>query len=132
MSQLSLLFSVENYLQVCALTHIMQIHHNFDIMNSQRYHSGFAPMLFQWSYSHMACFSLQICCNFFTVQFFRSRPLFIMQFLFCRAIFHVQTGWALLFVLQLIALLFVFPVDNRYEYILMHFKGSTDIVNSAT
>ena len=47
-------------------------------------------------------------------------------------IFHVQTGWALLFVLQLIALLFVFPIDNRYEYILMHFKGLTDLVNSAT
>ena len=70
--------------------------------------------------------------NSFTVRFFPSRPLFIVQFLFCRAIFHVRTGWVLLFVLQLIALLFVFPIDNRYEYILMHFKGSTDLVNSAT
>ena len=69
--------------------------------------------------------------QFFTVWFFHSRPLFIAWFLFCRAIFHVQTGWALLFVLQLIALLFVFPIVNRYEYILMHFKGLTDLVNSA-
>ena len=68
----------------------------------------FAPMLFQWCYSHMAHFSSRICCDFFTARFFRSRPLFIARFLFCRAIFHVQTGWALLFVLQLIVLLFVF------------------------
>ena len=100
---------------VTALTHITRIHRNFDVANSPRYHAGFTPMLFQWSYSHMAHFSSQICCNFFTVQFFHSRPLFIVRFLFCRAIFHVQTGWALLFVLQLIALLFVFPIDNTYE-----------------
>ena len=93
----------------------MQIRRNFDVANSPRYHTGFAPMLFQWSYSHMARFSLRIHCDFFTAQFFRSRPLFIARFLFCRAIFHVQTDWALLFVLQLIALLFVFPIDHTYE-----------------
>ena len=91
-----------------ALTHITRIRRDFDIANSLRYRTGFAPMLFQWCYSHMAHFSSQICCDFFTVRFFRSRPLFIARFLFCRAIFHVQTGWALLFVLQLIVLLFVF------------------------
>ena len=89
-------------------------------------------MLFQWSHSHMKHFSLQIRCDFLQCNFFTLDPFFIMQFLFCRAIFHVQTGWALLFVLQLIVLLFVFPIDNRYEYILMHFKGLTDLVNSAT
>ena len=42
---------------------------------------------------------------------------------------------ALLFVFTIdklvVALPFVFPIDNRYAYILMHFKGSTDLVNSA-
>ena len=80
---------------------------DFDAANSPRYRAGFAPMLFQWCYSHMARFSSRIRCDFFTARFFRSRPLFIARFLFCRAIFHVQTGWALLFVLQLIVLLFV-------------------------
>ena len=97
------------------ITHITRIHCNFDITNLPLYCAGFALMLFQWSYSHMARFSLQICCDFFTAQFFCSRPLFIVRFLFCRAIFHVQTDWALLFVLQLIALLFVFPIDHTYE-----------------
>ena len=45
---------------VSALTHIMQIRRNFDIANSPRYHAGFAPMLFQWSHSHMQHFSPQI------------------------------------------------------------------------
>ena len=54
----------------------MQICCNFDVANLQRYCAGFAPMLFQWFYSHMKHFSLQIHCNFFTVQFFCSRPLF--------------------------------------------------------
>ena len=98
-----------------ALTHIMQICRDFDIANSPQYRAGFDPMLFQWCYSHMARFLSRICCDFFTARFFRSRPLFIARFLFCRAIFHVQTDWALLFVLQLIALLFVFPIDNTYE-----------------
>ena len=80
-----------------------------------QYRAGFTPMLFQWSYSHMARFSLRMRCDFYSVIFFALRPLFIMRFLFCRAIFHVQTDWALLFVLQLIALLFVFPIDNTYE-----------------
>ena len=88
-----------------ALTHITRIRRDFDAANSPRYRAGFAPMLFQWCYSHMARFSLRIRCDFFTARFFRSRPLFIARFLFCRAIFHVQTGWALLFVLQLIVLL---------------------------
>ena len=64
--------------QLNALTHIMRICCNFDITNLQRYHAGFAPMLFQWSNSHMACFSSQIHYDFFAVQFFRSRPLFIV------------------------------------------------------
>ena len=40
-----------------ALTHITQIHSDFDIANSPQYHAGFAPMLFQWCYSHMVHFS---------------------------------------------------------------------------
>ena len=48
-----------------ALTHTMQICGNFDVMNSLRYCAGFAPMLFQWSHSHMQCFLLQICGDFF-------------------------------------------------------------------
>ena len=115
-------------LTVSALTHIMQICHDFDVANLLQYCAGFAPMLFQWSHSHMVHFLLQIRCNFFTARFFRSRPLFIMRFLFCRAIFHVElVGHCCLFYH-----LIVFQIDNRYEYILMHFKGSTDLVNSAT
>ena len=42
---------------------------------------------------------------------------------------------ALLFVFtidkQVVALPFVFLIDNRYAYILMHFKGLTDLVNSS-
>ena len=45
---------------ISALTHIMQICHDFDIANLLRYCAGFAPMLFQWSHSHMQHFSLQI------------------------------------------------------------------------
>ena len=52
--------------RVSALTHIMQLCRNFDTTNLPRYHTGFAPMLFQWSYSCMKHFSLQIRCNFFT------------------------------------------------------------------
>ena len=118
--------------QLSALTHVMQICGNFDFANSSRYHAGFAPMLFQWSHLHMKHFLSQFCCDFFTVQFFCSRPLFIVQFFTCRVIFHVETvGYCCLFQ-QLVALLFIFPIDNRYEYILMHFKGLTDLVNSAT
>ena len=43
-----------------ALTHIMRIRRNFDVANSPRYRAGFAPMLFQWSHSHMQHFSPQI------------------------------------------------------------------------
>ena len=93
-------------------------------------------MLFQWSHAHMAHFSSQTHCDFFTVQFFHPRPLPIVQF-FYREIFHVETGCtAVCFTISIIrkwqvALLFIFPIDNRYAYILMHFKGSTDLVNSA-
>ena len=42
---------------------------------------------------------------------------------------------ALLFVFTIdklvVALPFVFPIDNRCAYIPMHFKGLTDLVNSA-
>ena len=44
--------------QLSALTHIMQIRGNFDVANSSQYHAGSAPMLFQWSHSHMKHFSL--------------------------------------------------------------------------
>ena len=44
--------------QLSALTHIMQICCNFDVTNSLQYRAGFAPMLFQWSHSHMQCFSV--------------------------------------------------------------------------
>ena len=40
-----------------ALTHIMQICRNFDVANLLQYRAGFAPMLFQWSHSHMQRFS---------------------------------------------------------------------------
>ena len=93
------------------MTHIMWIHGDFDITNSLQYHAGFTPMLFQWSHSkHMQHFLSQIHCNFFTAQFFHSRPLFIMQFLFCRVIFHVETGCT--------AVCLPFPLYNRYAYIL--------------
>ena len=100
---------------VSALTHITRIRRDFDAANSPRYRAGFAPMLFQWCYSHMARFSSRICCDFFTARFFRSRPLYIACFLFCRAIFHVQTDWALLFVLQQLHCCLFFPIDNTYE-----------------
>ena len=41
-------------LPVSALTHITRIRRDFDAANSPRYRAGFAPMLFQWCYSHMA------------------------------------------------------------------------------
>ena len=102
-------------IRVMCVKALTRIRRDFDVANSPRYRAGFDPMLFQWCYSHMVRFSLRIRCDFFTARFFHSRPLFIARFLFCRAIFHVQTDWALLFVLQLIALLFVFPIDNTYE-----------------
>ena len=45
---------------VSALTHIMQIRHDFDVTNSLQYHAGLAPMLFQWSHSHMQHFLSRI------------------------------------------------------------------------
>ena len=45
---------------ISVLTHTRQIYSNFDITNSSRYHARFAPMLFQWSHSHMQCFLSQI------------------------------------------------------------------------
>ena len=76
------------------LTHVAQICGNFDIANSSRYCTGFTPMLFQWSHSHMACFSSQICCNFFALDPFLSHD-------FC----SVEK----FLVLKLVALLFVLP-----------------------
>ena len=38
------------------MTHIEQIRGIFDVANSQRYCTGFAPMLFQWSHAHIAHF----------------------------------------------------------------------------
>ena len=122
--------STHIFMPVSALTHIMQIRHNFDIVNLPRYRAGFAQCYFNGAIHTWRIFHREFAVIFLQCDF--SRPLFIVRFLFCREIFHVQTGWALLFVLQLIALLFVFPIDNIYEYILMHFKGSTDLVNSAT
>ena len=43
-----------------ALTHITRIRRDFDVANSPRYRAGFAPMLFQWSHSHMQHFSSRI------------------------------------------------------------------------
>ena len=60
---------MENF-EVKALTHTTRICSNFEITNSLRYCTGFAPMLFQWSHSHMQHFSLQIHSNFFITQFF--------------------------------------------------------------
>ena len=39
-----------------SLTHVAQIRGVFDVANSQRYRTGFAPMLFQWSHAHTARF----------------------------------------------------------------------------
>ena len=38
------------------MTHIERICGIFDVANSQRYRTGFAPMLFQWSHAHIARF----------------------------------------------------------------------------
>ena len=76
-----------------ALTHITQICHNFDVANSSWYCTGFAPMLFQWSYSCMACFSLQICCDFFTAWFFHSRPFLSHDFCFVEWFFRYWCIW---------------------------------------
>ena len=103
--------------------------------NSPRFWRRELGAISRWIHSYAISMVLFTHEAFFITNllwFFCSRPLFIVRFLLCRVIFHVQTGWALLFVLQLIALLFVFPIDNRYEYILMHFKGLTDLVNSTT
>ena len=53
-------FLVMKMLALKAITHTMQICGIFDIANLWQYRAGFAPMLFQWSHSHMQCFSLQI------------------------------------------------------------------------
>ena len=63
-----------------AMRHTTRIRDVFDVANSPRYRAGFAPMLFQWSYSHMQCFLLRIHGNFFTAQFFHSRPFYCMIF----------------------------------------------------
>ena len=42
--------------QLSAMTHIRQICSIFDVANLPSYHAGFAPMLFQWSHSHMQHF----------------------------------------------------------------------------
>ena len=78
--------------RISVMTHIMWICCIFDISNLLQYHIWFAPMLFHWSHEHMVHFSFRICCDFFTAWFFCPRPLFIVQFLVCRAIFHVETG----------------------------------------
>ena len=53
-------FNINDNFCASALTHIMQICHDFDVANSPQYHAGFAAMLFQWSHSHMQHFSSQI------------------------------------------------------------------------
>ena len=74
------------------MTHTARIRGVFDVVNSPRYRVGIAPMLFQWSHSHIAHFSSRIRRDFFPAQFFRPRPLFIVRFFVCRANFPVQTG----------------------------------------
>ena len=74
------------------MTHTARIRGVFDVANSPRYRVGIAPMLFQWSHSHIARFSSRICRDFFPARFFRPRPLFIARFFVCRANFPVQTG----------------------------------------
>ena len=44
------------------MTHIEQIRGIFDVANSQRYRTGFAPMLFQWSHAHIARFFVAKNC----------------------------------------------------------------------
>ena len=72
---------------VKAMTHTTRIRGVFDVANSLRYRTGFTPMLFQWSHSHMQCFLLRIHGDFFTVQFFCSRPFLSYNFFvqFCVA-----------------------------------------------
>ena len=62
------------------MTHIARIRGVFDVVNSQRYRAGFAPMLFQWSHAHIVHFSLQIHCDFFPVQFFTLDPFLSHNF----------------------------------------------------
>ena len=74
------------------MTHTARIRGVFDVANSPRYRVGIAPMLFQWSHSHIARFSSRIRRDFFPARFFRPRPLFIARFFVCRVNFPVQTG----------------------------------------
>ena len=62
----------------CVLTHITRIRGDFDVANSLQYHAGFAPMLFQWSHSHMQHFCHEFTAIFLQHDFFHSRPLFIV------------------------------------------------------
>ena len=48
------------WILLSALTHITRIRRDFDVANSPRYRTGSAPMLFQWSHSHMQHFSSRI------------------------------------------------------------------------
>ena len=72
------------------MTHTARIRGVFDVANSPRYRVGIAPMLFQWSHSHIARFSSRIRRDFFPARFFCPRPLFIVRFFVCRANFPVQ------------------------------------------
>ena len=113
---------------VSALTHITRILRDFDVANLLQYRTVFVPMLFQWSHSHMARFLLRIHCDFLQCSFFALDPFLLHDF--CSVERFFMLNW--LATVVLFYHLIVFPIDNRYEYILMHFKGSTDLVNSAT
>ena len=78
--------------RVRLMTHTARIRGVFDVANSPRYRVGIAPMLFQWSHSHIARFSSRIRRDFFPARFFCPRPLFIARFFVCRVNFPVQTG----------------------------------------
>ena len=84
---------------------------------------------------HTWCiFHCKFAVIFLQHNFFALDPFLLHDFCSVEQFFMLKLV-ALLFVFTIdklvVALPFVFPIDNRYAYILMHFKGSTDLVNSA-
>ena len=77
---MSVLDLKDDFHSLKAMTHTTQICGIFDIANLLQYHAGFAPMLFQWSLSHMQCFLLQIHCNFLQHDFFTLDPFLLHDF----------------------------------------------------
>ena len=85
-------------------------------------------------FTHGAFFVANLLRVFYSAIFFVLDAFLLHDFFSVEQFFMLKLV-ALLFVFTIdklvVALPFVFPKDNRYAYILMHFKGSTDLVNSA-